>query len=187
MKLLELLEFGGKGSGDYGHSGRPGERGGSGAGVKNQDRSNRAKETYHLRLGNGHIKKTDENQNNLARAMKTSGTTHLAAFDIVHSNIKLGIEVKTLIDQKNDKVTMHPHSIRRKLGEAKTLGLKNVATVVFDNRPGKNQLYYRMGLGSFRVSSLTPVKNVNELASILDTNSKKMKMGKDYTLPKLKR
>jgi hypothetical protein len=65
----------------------------------------------------------------------------------------IGIEVKTLIDNSNDKITMHPESLARK--EQWTRQNKAEGhTLVVDKRGGKTIFYHRKGFGSFRVSNM---------------------------------
>ena len=66
------------------------------------------------------------------------------------------VEVKTLIDQKNDKITMHPDSLARKL----KFGRKEKMqwhTVAIDARGDTPSYYYRKGVGSFRLGSMEKV------------------------------
>jgi hypothetical protein len=90
----------------------------------------------------------------VAKAFSTVPTTNNAAFDVMVSEISLGIEVKTMVDQKADKITMRSECLRRKLATARTLRLKAVYTVVVDARGPEPVVYYRKGLGSFRLGSL---------------------------------
>lgn len=90
-----------------------------------------------------------------------------------------GIELKTMLDNGNDKITMHPESRRRKEAWAR----KNKAvlhTVVIDHRDrfadGANghqysghEIYYKRGAGAFRVGSMHKVKNYAELKTLLGT------------------
>jgi len=77
----------------------------------------------------------------------------------------IGVEVKTLIDNKNDKITMHGESLARKV----KWGHQNHAamyTVVIDRRAGATHEYYRKGVGSFRLSTLIAVKNGANLRTV---------------------
>ena len=66
------------------------------------------------------------------------------------------IEVKSIIQAKNDKITMHKESLLKKKLELKKWGKKTTEhTVVFDERTGK--IYYKQGLGSFRLGSMQEV------------------------------
>lgn len=78
-----------------------------------------------------------------------------------------GVEVKTLVDNSNDKVTMHPDSRDRKERWARREG-KRLHTVVVDARPrGGGQVYYRAGVGSFRLASMTPVRDAAHLRRLM--------------------
>jgi len=69
---------------------------------------------------------------------------------------KYVIEVKTIVRAKNDKITMHKDALARKKWELRLFGKKTTGhTVVFDERTGK--LYYREGLGSFRLTAMREV------------------------------
>lgn len=65
------------------------------------------------------------------------------------------IEIKSIVRGKNDKITMHPESLARKIKEAKRFPRAKVHTIVFDERYG--ELLYRAGLGSFRLSAMEKV------------------------------
>lgn len=65
------------------------------------------------------------------------------------------IEIKSIIRAKNDKITMHGESLARKKAEIRKIPGVKEHTVVFDERTGK--IYYRRGLGSFRLGSMQEV------------------------------
>ena len=76
------------------------------------------------------------------------------------------VEVKTFISNSNDKVTVHPDSLKRKTAWAR----KNKAQlhmVVVDLRSGTRELYYRRGVGSFRLGTLTPVVSAGHLKALV--------------------
>lgn len=73
-----------------------------------------------------------------------------------------GVEVKTLIDNKNDKITMHPESLARKEAWVKEHGA-NGHTVVVDRRGVAPAYYYHAGFGSFRVPGSMERVNAGEL------------------------
>jgi len=66
------------------------------------------------------------------------------------------VEVKTIIKGKNPKVTLHPESLARKEKEAKANKWKT-SVVVIDARSATPVYYWKEGLGSFRLSSMTKV------------------------------
>jgi hypothetical protein len=76
------------------------------------------------------------------------------------------VEVKTFISNKNDKVTVHPDSLRRKTRWARA-NKAQLHTVVVDLRSGRQELYYRRGVGSFRLGSLTPVTSAGHLKALV--------------------
>ena len=71
-------------------------------------------------------------------------------FDIVKG--KAAIEFKTIQDNDNDKITVHPDSHKRKLDYAKQHKMK-CHTVGLDVRGGR-QYYYKEGIGAFRLSAM---------------------------------
>ena len=75
-----------------------------------------------------------------------------------------GVEVKSISDNGNNKITMHPPSLARKLAWAKT-NRASVHTVVVDTR--SNTVYYREGVGSFRLHTLTRVQSAAHLRKLL--------------------
>lgn len=159
MNLASTIELhsGGPGSGCNPEKGQCGRKPGN-------ERSTRAK-TTHIPATRAVHKAAKANQGKLATHIAGTEIADNAPFDVVYKDV--GIEVKTLIQQKNDKLTMHPSSLARKMKEAKRAGLKKVYTVAFDKRPGKNGIYIREGLGSFRLGKMTQVKNMNELRDII--------------------
>lgn len=89
------------------------------------------------------------------------------AFDVlVKKGRKLhSVEVKAIIDNKNDKITMHSPSRKRK----ELWAIDNNAvphTVGVDTRNG-GQLYYRSGVGAFRLGKMTKVRNAAHLRQLI--------------------
>ncbi len=76
-------------------------------------------------------------------------------FDVIKG--RHAVEVKCLVSGKNLKVTMHPDSLMRKanfLRDEKMTG----HTVVIDARGDRPVYYYKVGVGSFRLSNMQQVK-----------------------------
>jgi chromatin segregation and condensation protein Rec8/ScpA/Scc1 (kleisin family) len=112
-----------------------------------------------------------DSERRIARIFKTVPTTNKAPFDTLftHQGRLQSVEIKTLMDNKNDKITMHKDALLRKVRWA----LKNKSishTVVFDRRGARPKMFYRRGVGSFRLSSLTAVKNASHLRSLIKEN-----------------
>ncbi len=94
--------------------------------------------------------------------------------------VKHGIELKTMVDNGNNKITMKRSAMERKAQWEKD-NKATFHTVVIDdsavfnaNGEGKHdvskrRLFYRRGYGSFRVGSMHEVKNLAELKKLLDT------------------
>jgi len=70
-----------------------------------------------------------------------------------------GIEVKTIIDGQNDKITMHKDSRERKLKWARETGGSLHTVAVKGDR-----VWYKPGVGSFRLGTMTEVRTFDELA-----------------------
>ena len=85
-------------------------------------------------------------------------------FDVIKD--KDAIEVKTIIEGVNPKITMHKASLARKKAYARKHG-KRQHTVAIDHRT--NKVYYRAGTGSFRLSSMQELENINALTDQLTT------------------
>lgn len=69
---------------------------------------------------------------------------------------KFGIEVKTLVDNSHNKITMHPESRRRKEAWVEEHNLVG-HTVVVDRRGPRVAFYHKVGFGAFRINSMTRV------------------------------
>lgn len=106
-----------------------------------------------------------EMQIKVAKTVHGVSTDDSQPFDVLKA--KSGIEVKTIVDGINDKITMHKSSLARKLAEAKDLGLKRTYTVAIDKRNGKEEIYYKKGLGSFRLPSMTRVSSWDDLSKVI--------------------
>jgi len=77
-----------------------------------------------------------------------------------------GVEVKTIMDNDNSKITMHKESLERKLKWAHS-NRASLHTVVVDVRHGEPKMFYRHGVGSFRLHTLTPVNDGNHLRQLM--------------------
>lgn len=89
-----------------------------------------------------------------------------------------GIELKTMVLNTNDKITMKASAMEKKAAWVKE-NKAHFHTVVFDDRKvfnadgagkhdeSKRQMYYRRGFGSFRVGTMHPVKDVKELKKLM--------------------
>ena len=72
------------------------------------------------------------------------------------------IEVKTIVKGANPKITMHPSSRARKMEYAKKNNM-TTHTVVYHNP--SNTIYYKSGVGSYRLSGMQKVSS-SELARL---------------------
>jgi len=115
----------------------------------------------------------------LARKLKgkKSGDNKEVDVTVRIGRVDHGIELKTMLDNGNDKITMHPESRRRKEKWGRKRG-RRLHTVVIDDRDvfdgGKNKdqysghrLYYKGGVGAFRLGKMRKVKSFAELRRIL--------------------
>lgn len=99
--------------------------------------------------------------------------------------ISHGIELKTMVTNKANKITMKRSAMERK-AEWEKNNKATFHTVVIDdsavfnaNGEGKHdeskrRIFYRRGFGSFRVGTMHEVKNVAELKKLLDTPNEKL-------------
>jgi hypothetical protein len=149
-------------------------RGGRGGGGKNA-RKRRALKTHKPSTK----KKQDHAEKNEVQLAKKiggikSGDNDVIDVSVAKKGVLHGIELKTMLDNGNDKITMHPESRRRKEVWAKRKD-REVHTVVLDDRDkfgNKDQhsghrIYYKAGVGAFRLGKMRKVKNFDELNKIL--------------------
>jgi hypothetical protein len=166
-----LRVAGGAGSGNFGHEGRPGEVGGSGEGGGTttgtpETRTSRALATYKPST-QARQAIASASEQDITQAIGGTRTDDNDPFDttVRDGGHFHGVEVKTLIDNTNDKITMHPESRDRKVA----WGRSNHAathTIVKDVRSGQARYYYRRGVGSFRISSMRAVSR-DDLAGLV--------------------
>lgn len=164
MLMTSTIELyaGGTGSGcnpNKGKCGRPA----TGKTKKLSDRAQRALETY-VPITAEKRKQSEADEMALAKLIGGQRTPDNSAFDVIKG--KTAIEIKSIIAAKNDKITMHPTSRNEKLAVAKKQKL-NAFTVVFDHREGRNDVYYREGVGSFKLRDMTKLKNIGGLKRVL--------------------
>lgn len=98
-----------------------------------------------------------------------------------HGRVAHGVELKTLVDNKANKITMKTSAMQRKADWVKEHGVP-FHTVVFDdhkvfNAGGQDvhgpqsdrQMYYKRGFGSFRIPAMHPVRDMAHLNELMDT------------------
>jgi hypothetical protein len=92
----------------------------------------------------------------VAKALNGSHLLDNEPMDVIMSVGRMthGIEVKTLLDNKNDKITMHPESRMRKEDWVKTSKARG-HTVIVDKRNRPTTYYYHSGFGAFRLAGMT--------------------------------
>jgi len=110
-------------------------------------------------------RKATANEESVAKAIGGKRTGDNDAFDCL-TNTGLAVEVKTIIDGKNPKITMHPKSLRRKKKYIRKNKVR-AFTVVVDERSGEKEFYVRKGVGSFRLVSMTKIDGLERLMDIL--------------------
>ena len=99
--------------------------------------------------------------------------------------VRHGVELKTMVDNGNNKITMKQSAMQRKAKWERS-NRATFHTVVFDdtqvyNAKGQGQhdvskrrIFYRRGFGSFRVGTMHEVKSMKELKQLMDTPNKKL-------------
>jgi hypothetical protein len=106
-------------------------------------------------------READRTEIEMSKATGIPRTGDNLPFDLHGKGV--GIEVKTLLSNSNDKITMHKDAIERKIRAAKENKLK-VFTVVVDKRGGGRPAYYlRKGVGSFRIGNMERINSLREL------------------------
>lgn len=129
-----------------------------------KERSARAKETF-VRVTAQMKKIAIENEIKLSKAISGKHLKDPHPFDVfLQKKEKHFIEVKTILKGKNDKITVHPNCMKSKLKVAKKQKA-NIHTFVFDDRTGK--FFYKEGVGSFRLSTMTPVATMRSVVKWL--------------------
>jgi phosphohistidine phosphatase len=130
------------------------------------ERVKRAMESA-VRTGKHEQEIADKSEKVLSDAVGIPRTADNSPFDLRNDDV--GIEVKTLVNGKNEKITMSKAALGRKLAEQRADGIK-AYTVVVDRRAGglsgRATYYYREGLGSFRLGSMTKT-TLGELRGII--------------------
>lgn len=180
LLVLALRELGGSGSGNFGHAGRPGEVGGSGSG--DREKKNRSEKSLRalkaFKPANAAAQQHAEKNELEVRQMlgpKAKRTDDNLPVDVTTkvNGKAVGVEVKTLINNTNDKITMRAGAIEKKAAWEKENNGR-VHTVVIDDRKrlgnagySGHRIYFREGYGSFRLSSMTPVRSAGHLQSLI--------------------
>jgi hypothetical protein len=128
---------------------------------RSASRAQRARETFKPATREKQ-KIADRSEAHLAEVLRADRTPNNSPFDLIKG--KHGIEVKTLIDQKNSKITCHPESCARKRSAARKLKVRP-HTIAIDLRGGTAEYYYARGVGSFRLGGMKKV-TLSELQEI---------------------
>jgi hypothetical protein len=133
----------------------------------------------------------EHNEPKFAKAIGGLSFKDNEAVDIVvgkGGRVQHGVELKTMVDNANNKITMKRSAMERK-AEWERKNNATFHTVVFDDHqvkdakgPGKHdeskrRIFYRRGYGSFRVGSMHEVKDVAELRKLFDTPDAKLPEG----------
>jgi len=126
---------------------------GEGGGAGESSRVERARRTHKTSTVEKQ-RRGEAEQAKLAKAIGGRDEGDNLPFDVRKG--KHAIEVKTVMDNNNDKITVHPSSRRRKEEVAKKQGL-TVHTVAIDVREGKRSYYHKEGVGAFRLRSMDQV------------------------------
>lgn len=148
------------------YHGRWEDGGGDGPAAKDSDKVARAKESYKVMDKRIRAMAT-KGENQVIEMIKGEKTDDNAPMDVLTRNAGDGrahaVEVKTLTTNSNDKITMHKSSLERK--EKFVAKERMVAhTVVIDKRPGGgDKVYYRQGLGSFRLHTMEHIGSGKDL------------------------
>ena len=139
-----------------------GGRSGGGSSVSDNVRALRAK---HSHIPHTKAKKAvaNKHERKVASLVKGKDIPGNEPFDVIRG--KHALEVKTIQEGKNPKITMHPESLARKVSYAKKHGLES-HTVVIDLRGSSPVYYHKKGVGSFRLTTMTKV-GAQQLESLI--------------------
>lgn len=156
------------------------------------EKAQRAKDAHHLIDRKVQRYAEEHNEPAFARAVGGVSFRDNEPVDIVIADktgvVAHGIELKTVVSNKAQKITMKEDALRRK----RSWERKNKATIhtvvlddtlVFNaNGEGKHDLskrriFYRRGYGSFRISNMHQVADLEELKSLLDTPRRSLPKG----------
>lgn len=115
-------------------------------------------------------KAADRAEASLSKKLGVPRTGDNKPFDLQSRTV--GIEVKTMFDSKNSKITMNKYARALKEEEASRKKLRTF-TVVVDRRQSARQpiYYYARGFGSFRLSSMKMAPDVASLKRALRIRS----------------
>lgn len=128
----------------------------------------------------------EHNEPQFARAVGGNSLKDNEPVDVMISSggkVQHGIELKTMVDNANGKITMKASAIARKADWMKTNDAE-FHTVVFDDQKvfngkgagkhddSKRQIFYKRGFGSFRISSMYRVNSMEELQKLIETPHK---------------
>lgn len=164
MRLIDIIQIysGGVGSGcnpSVGKCGRPA------TGRTLSQRAHAAKASY-IPVTSAKYQLAKRNERSVAKILNGVPTANNSPFDVI-VNGKIGVEVKTIIEGRHDKITMHPSSLKEKNDEMRRMKLMSVFTVVADHRGASQKWFVREGLGSFRLGTLTPVAKISGLKGVI--------------------
>lgn len=177
ISTLETL--GGQGSGNFGHSGRLGERGGSAEGTGGGEKTRNARSLRALKAfipitaaNQRHAEKNELSVRNMIGGTRTDDNLPVDVVTTIKGRMH-GVEVKTFINNTNDKITMRKAAIEKKVAWGRS-NHASVHTVVIDDRDkfgskhySGHRIYYAKGSGSFRLNSLTKVTSPQHLKELL--------------------
>ena len=154
VMLWEMRDLGGPGSGNFDHAGRPGQVGGS---SDSMSRAERAKAS-HVPATRAAQRMAFRSEQAVAKAIGGEDTDDQLPMDVIikAGSRTIGVEVKTILRGKHDKITMHVDSLARKhewLRKNRATG----HTVAIDRRGTAVTYYYARGFGSFRLTSMQKV------------------------------
>lgn len=149
----KLRALGGRGSGNFGHAGRKGLPGGSAS----SDRAARAIAT-HKPMTKEKWKIATRSVRQLSRYLGGEMTDNNRPMDVVVETAQglQGIEVKTVLTNTTNQITMHPESLARKVKWVRANRAQG-HTIIVDRRQTPPVYYHREGFGSFRLDTMAPV------------------------------
>lgn len=168
----EARDLGGPGSGHHGHAGRPGQVGGSSDDGPRSEKSRRALKAFKP-IHAINQRYAEKNELKVRRMVDGTRTDDNKPVDVITKDGKHGIEVKTMINNDNNKITVRAAALAKKEAWARE-NKARLHTVLIDDRDkfkhprySGHKIYYMRGTGSFRLSSMVPVESAAHLRRLM--------------------
>lgn len=152
------------------------------AAAAREERVRRAREAYKP-AEKAKQDRGEANETLIARMIRGQALDNNEAMDVITQlgGKRHGAEVKTFIDNANDKITVKKEPLARKLQWARS-NRATLHTIIVDDRDvfakhlfSGNKYYYARGSGSFRRSTMIPVKDAKDLQALMQMTTAQLR------------